>query len=117
MNDQEIREHFAPALERLEGDIDLLREMAAMTAPDCTTVVKQIRKSVSDGHADNAAKALHKLKGMLSTFDSDGVVLEIQKMLDKTRLGKLAEVGSAFYQQEREINAAIARVRGLSEPA
>ncbi|MEM1225510.1 MAG: hypothetical protein AAGJ40_07420 [Planctomycetota bacterium] len=90
--------------------------MAAMTAPDCPAVIDQIRESVLQGSVEHTAKALHKLKGMLSTFDSEGVVLEIQEMLDQARLGNLAEVGLAFEQHVHEINGMVSVVKGLSKP-
>ena len=100
MNEQQIQSRFGPALKRLDGDVELLCEMAAITAPDCAAVIARVSQAMSESDAEEAARALHKLKGMLSTFDTDGAVLEIQDILDQTRRGRLKEASVSFRERQ-----------------
>ncbi|MCO8120119.1 Hpt domain-containing protein [Stieleria sp. TO1_6] len=109
-----IKQRFAAAIERLDGDVDLLCEMAAITAPDCPAVLEQIESSLGQGECESAAAPLHKLKGMLSTFDADGVALEIQEMLEHARRGHLQELRQSFDQHQHEIVQLIDEIRGLA---
>jgi len=81
-NAQNIPPRFRPALERLDGEVSLLCEMAAITAEDLPEVKEATETALEEGDCEQAASGLHKLKGMLSTFDADGVVLDIQEVLD-----------------------------------
>lgn len=76
---------FTEAVKRLDGDASLLREMALMTMPEFKTLTNHAHESALDGRCDQAVRDLHKLKGMLSTFESDGVVLEIQEVIQAGR--------------------------------
>lgn len=109
-----VKQRFAAAIERLDGDFDLLCQMAAITAPDCPSVVADAQSDIDEGNCENASRSLHKLKGMLSTFDSDGVVLEIQEMLQLARRERLAELSIALDQNRRAIDDLIMEIRELS---
>ena len=92
---------FSDALNRLDGDEELLVEMARITAPDFRPLVKDAGDAVAREDAAAAIAHLHKLKGMLSTFESDGIVLEIQDMLHAARGGNVG-VARDLFQQHRD---------------
>lgn len=110
----EIPTRFAPALDRLDGDISLLREMASITSEDLPEVRVAVKKAIADGDCERSAANLHKLKGMLSTFESEGVTLEIQEMLDLARKGKVSNVQEAFKQYESAIDELARQVSNLA---
>lgn len=113
-NTQPIPERFAEAVARLDGDISLLREMAAINSEDLPDVKRQIEAAIQAADAEASASGLHKLKGMLSTFESDGVVLDIQELLDAARRGAMSDVQEGYRQHIGAINELIAEVRRLS---
>ena len=114
MTDDEIQERFRDALVRLDGDIDLLCDMAALTAPDCPAVMKKVEGFLEQRDCDGAARSLHKLKGMLSTFDDGEVIGQIQELLDFARRGNLDELADCYAQRSDRIRAFIASIDGLA---
>jgi HPt (histidine-containing phosphotransfer) domain-containing protein len=98
MNDslERIPQRFSSALDRLDGNVELLREMAQITAEDLPEVCAEVESAISQGDCDSATQGIHKLKGMLSTFESDGVTLEIQELLDLSRKRRAGELESQF---------------------
>ncbi len=100
---KQVPARFTAALERLDGDVGLLREMAIITSEDLPDVRDSVDIAIGEGDDEKAASSLHKLKGMLSTFESDGVTLEIQGMLDLARQGKMGELRQAYVHQKPAI--------------
>ncbi|MCC9602780.1 Hpt domain-containing protein [Stieleria sp. JC731] len=118
MNEQlAVKERFAGALQRLDGDFELLCEMAAVTLPDCPDVIARIQSELEDGDAAKAASSLHKLKGMLSTYETEGVVIEIQEMLAMARRGSVQECKSMFEKELPRINALTEEIQVLCDQA
>ena len=107
---QKLPNRFAEAIERLDGDERLLREMAAITSADLPDVIRETEMALAEGDCEHAASGLHKLKGMLSTFESNGVTLEIQEMLDLARKEK-AEQAHQEYEQHKATSGAQASRR------
>ena len=114
MTEQEIKQRFQDALNRLDGDIELLCEMAAITAPDCPEVIGQIENAFDSEDCEAGARGLHKLKGMLSTFESDGVVIEMQELLELARKNKLEELRRAYGQCRQAILRCVANINELA---
>jgi Hpt domain len=83
---------FADALARVAGDCELLVAMAAMVAEDAPAVLQELRDSVATKDMENTAVTAHKLKGMLSTFETAGPVLELEELISSARAGKEADV-------------------------
>ena len=97
---ERIPTRFQPALERLDGDLELLCEMAAITCEDLPGVKQSTETALEEGDCEKAASGLHKLKGMLSTFESDGVALDLQDALDAARKEK-TELARVYYDENR----------------
>ena len=111
----DLRERFAHAIERLDGDFELLCDMAALTIPDCPDVIAQVESGFESGDPELTASSLHKLKGMLSTYDADGVVLEIGEMLAIARRKHLKESEALYRQELPKIKSLIREIEGLCE--
>lgn len=112
---QGIPAKFGDAVLRLDGDVDLLRDMAMITSEDLPEVKQKTEASIEAGDAKEAASGLHKLKGMLSTFEADGVVLEIQDLLDAARKGAMEEVQEGYRNNREAISELIAEIRALAD--
>lgn len=114
-NATELKKRFAAALERLDGDFELLCEMAQVTAPGLPVMISVTEQHLRNENCDDAAKSLHKLKGMLSTFDSDGVVIDIQEMLELARKQKLNELRKEFQSHLDAVSALTQEVTSLAD--
>ncbi|MCD0462832.1 Hpt domain-containing protein [Roseiconus lacunae] len=112
-----VKQRFAGALQRLDGDFELLCEMAAVTLPDCPDVLARIQNDLDADDSAKAASSLHKLKGMLSTYETDGVVIEIQEMLAMARRGNLEELKVLFAKELPRIEALIQEIQVLCDHA
>jgi HPt (histidine-containing phosphotransfer) domain-containing protein len=112
-----LRERFASALERLDGDLELLSEMATVTVPDCPAAIERVQEALDESDTERAARSLHKLKGMLSTFDSEGVVLEIQETMELARRDAVEETRSLFAKQRPKLEALVRDIKELSAVA
>ena len=111
---QQVPARFEEAVARLDGDVGLLREMAAITSEDLPEVWQQINNAIEAGDQQASASGLHKLKGMLSTFESDGVVLDIQELLDSARRGAMDDLKEGFQQHSAAIRELIGEVHRLA---
>ena len=106
---------FQAALDRLDGDLALLRQMASITTEDLPSTVQQIEQAIETQNAEQAAKSLHRLKGMLSTFETDGVMLGVQDLLDTARDGTAETLTTGFAKLRAEIDSLIQAIADLSE--
>ncbi len=110
---QSVPDRFAEALRRLNGDVELLRDMAAIMSADLPTVKSQTDEVVAKGDCRASAASLHKLKGMLSTFESDGVVLDIQDVLALARQSKVQQMQDSYLQHCDRIDDLIRDITSL----
>ena len=72
-----------------------------MTLGDCERLFHDCEQAALDGDCDEIVKLWHKLKGMLSTFEDDGVVLDIQDIITAGRQCQ-PDVARDVYGQNRE---------------
>ena len=113
-DEQSILPGFAPALARLDGDLTLLRAMAAIASEDLPSVQSEIEEAVDNADCSEAELLLHRIKGMLSTFQSDGVTLEIQDLLDLARRKQADELRALYRRRKPDIDELIARIAGIA---
>ena len=115
MSSQQVPTRFSEALDRLGGDVSLLREMALITSEDLPEVIANAQSAIESEDCERAASSLHKLKGMLSTFECDGVVLEIQEMLDAARKQESAEMRRTFQTHRDSVEELVAEIKKLQQ--
>lgn len=112
---KDSQHRFAKALDRLEGDVELLRDMAAMTTPKMPALLGDADECMGRLDCAGAVRALHQLKGMISTFDSDHVPLKIQELLDVGRQGDLATMRERLQTHRVAIDELIRAIRAFAE--
>jgi PAS domain S-box-containing protein len=61
------------ALERMDGDLALLREVAVLFLETCPGLLDQIRGALAGGNTRAAAQLAHALRGSVSNFSAPGV--------------------------------------------
>lgn len=112
---EQQKRRFAGALKRLAGDCELLIAMAAMVNDDAPQVWKLFRQELEAGALSKAADAGHKLKGMLSTFETESPVLELQECILAARAGNLDDAKSTLRACESAIDQLLAEIDQLSD--
>jgi two-component system sensor histidine kinase/response regulator len=96
------------ALERVDGDEELLREVARLFLDDYPRAVAEIREAISSGDARRLEREAHGLKGAAANFGAEPVVAAALHLEQLGRQGQAAgaEPGLAA------LEAALARLRG-----
>jgi HPt (histidine-containing phosphotransfer) domain-containing protein len=91
------------ALERVEGDGELLKEIADLFLEDYPAQLKQIREAIVKGDAKTVERAAHSIKGAVSNFAADAAynaALDLEMM---GRSGMLDQAEEAYRKLETEI--------------
>ncbi|HTM04965.1 MAG TPA: Hpt domain-containing protein [Vicinamibacterales bacterium] len=59
-------------LDRLGGDEELARQMAALFVDECPNMLDDVRRAVAGGSADDIRRVAHAFKGSVANFVADG---------------------------------------------
>ena len=86
---------FEPALARLKGDEELLKEQMQFFLDDAPALVADIRYNVERQNCQALEFASHRLKGLASSLDAHLVVESAAQLEQLGRSGNLAEAGAA----------------------
>jgi len=84
------------ALQRLDGDRQLLREVIAMFLEDCPRLVEQIRSSLHNQDTTELRRSAHKLKGCVGYIGAYGVAQLSHRLECIAESGKLEDVPACF---------------------
>jgi len=101
------------ALSRVGGDVDLLREIAAVFLDDCPNSLSQLRDAVSNGDARLVERQAHTLKGSIATFGTGNVFETARKIELQGRCGDLTEVASDLIHLEAGLETLKADLRSF----
>ena len=82
----------AIALERLGGDEELLKEVAALFLDEYPTLMAEIKDAVETKNANQLERAAHSLKGSVSNFGSDAAWQAANEM---ERIGRANELANS----------------------
>ena len=91
---------FQPALARLKGDEQLLKEQMQFFLDDAPALVEDIRSNLQRDDTQALVFAAHRLKGLASSLDAHLVVAQADRLEQLGRGGNLDEAGSACDQLE-----------------
>jgi CheY-like chemotaxis protein len=84
------------ALARLDGNEQLLREIAVIFLDDVEKMTEAIRQAVTAGDAQELEQTAHKLKGSVAIFGASDCIALARKLEDFGREGYLTEAGGTF---------------------
>jgi two-component system, sensor histidine kinase and response regulator len=99
------------ALERVDGDVELLAELAGLFLEDCPQLIHQIREAVASGNAHNLQHAAHTLKGSVGNFCAKPAFDAAYQLEVMGRDQELSQADKALLLLEQEID----RLRPLLE--
>lgn len=79
----------AAALAALDGNRELLSELAQMFCEDAPLVLEDLRKALDKSNAIETRRAVHSLKGLASTFFATAVIELAQRLEHEAAAGNL----------------------------
>ena len=102
-SDQLAALNRAVALERLGGDEQLLREIAALFLEDTASLVEEIRRAVQARDAVALQRGAHTLKGSVCNFGAERSYEAAYRLETIGRSGDLSTADEAFRRLEAEL--------------
>jgi PAS domain S-box-containing protein len=93
----------AAVLDSLDGDSELLREIAAIFLAQAPKHMEKIREAVSTADPKVLERGAHALKGAAANLLAQGVVEAASKLEDIGRAGSIAESDEALVSLEAEL--------------
>jgi two-component system sensor histidine kinase/response regulator len=100
----------AAALARVDGDVDLLRELAAMLAEYAPHLLAQIGDAVAAEDPPRVEKTAHKLKGALISFCSAEAFDAARTLEQIGRSGRLDGANQKYHDLENHIGQLLAKL-------
>lgn len=91
------------AMNRAAGDMDLLKEIAAMFLSGCSQSLADLGQALADGDAEKSISAAHSLKGSVGNFAAERAFQAARKVEHSARNGDLAGAQEAFATLSLEI--------------
>jgi HPt (histidine-containing phosphotransfer) domain-containing protein len=101
----------AAALDRVDGDVELLAELAGLFLEDCPSLLQQIQEAVAASDSKKLAQAAHTLKGSVGNFCAKPATEAALRLEMMGRSGDLALAVPALMDLEK----AMERLRPLLE--
>ena len=93
----------AALLDRFEGDLTLVGEVAGLFLEDCPGRLDAVREALAAGDAEALESAAHSLKGSVSNFAGSAAVEAALRLETMGRDGDLTDAPAACAALEREI--------------
>jgi two-component system, sensor histidine kinase and response regulator len=93
----------ASALARVGGDLDLLKEIAALFLDEYPRELDEIRTALASGDAHTLERSAHGLKGAVANFGAQAAVDAAFQLEQFGRAGKLEQVPAVLTELERAL--------------
>jgi HPt (histidine-containing phosphotransfer) domain-containing protein len=104
-------------LARVDGDIELLRELNGIFVAENPKLLTQLRQAMTEGNSDALGKASHTVKGMLANLGAKSAA-EAALRLEKMGTGNnLSGADEAYAALEKEIEGFSRALTALLEEA
>ncbi len=91
------------ALRRLDGDRELLAELAQFFLEDSPGLLEKLRDGLRSGEAKTVQRAAHSLKGLAANFGARGTVDAASAVEEHGQSGDLAAATAGLPQLERQV--------------
>ena len=101
------------ALDRVGGDVDLLKDIARVFLDDCPRSIEELRSAAARGDCPAVERVAHGLKGAASNFGARRVVAAGLAIEQMGRAGKLDDFASALATLEAALAALRDELEGL----
>jgi PAS domain S-box-containing protein len=104
---------YQAALRRMDGDIELLKELADLFFDDSTNLLSEIQEAIAARNSHRLERAAHTLKGSVGNFAAQNAFEAAFRLETIGRSGDLANAEEACFDLEKEIfhlKSALARL-------
>jgi HPt (histidine-containing phosphotransfer) domain-containing protein len=103
-------------LSRLEGDVDLMRELVKIFLQDAPRLLTEAKSALADGDATRLQRAAHTLKGAASNFSALAAAGAAERLETVARDGDLGKADEAVRTLEDALTQTIPALKDLAEP-
>jgi CheY-like chemotaxis protein len=95
---------FDAALERMDGNRELLADMATFFLEDSPALVARIRAGLQNGSCEEVRRAAHSLKGLASNFGAERTVQTARTVEKAAEAGDVSQAAEYFSELEQCVN-------------
>jgi two-component system, sensor histidine kinase and response regulator len=106
----------AKALERLDGDEDLLQEVIRIFLKAAPKLLQQIRQAIAKGDAAVVERNAHSLKGELGYFGLASISQKARELEETARTSELSRAAELLSELEPEISALVREMDASLRP-
>lgn len=114
---QNQKERFADALDRLSGDEEMLAMLATITVEDAPGIMTDLQRSVFEKSLPDAARTAHALKGLLSTFEVGEPVSELEPLIKAALRNDEVEVVETHQRIRPKLHALVSEIQTIAQRA
>ncbi len=101
------------ALSRVGGDLELLREIAALFLEECPRALLEMHQAVAASDAIKLENAAHSLKGSVANFGASAAVAAAFRLEQMGRAQQLLEAPEALRALEQALSVVCAELAAL----
>lgn len=101
-------------LRRVDGDLNLLRELAEVFAEEAPRMLARIEKAIEHGSALDLEKASHKMKGSVLQFSAHAAAAAALELEEKGRSGSIAGAKPFLKALRQEIDLLQESLRSMA---
>jgi HPt (histidine-containing phosphotransfer) domain-containing protein len=106
---------FEPALERLGGDVDLLKRQMSFFLDDAPKLIEQLKVSIDSADAQQARLAAHRLQGFVSSYDRHDAAETAQRLERCVAESRFVEASSLATMLADHVNRLSDSIRAYRE--
>ena len=106
--------NWRTALERLDGNEDLLKELAVLFCLEYPKLISALQKATDEKNANAIRAAAHTLKGVMGTFSADVASQAAAKLENLAEVGTLMGVETLTAKLAAEVEAVFIALRPIS---
>jgi len=106
--------NWRTALERLDGNEDLLKELAVLFCLEYPKLISALQKATDEKNANAIRAAAHTLKGVMGTFSADVASQAAAKLENLAEVGTLMGVETLTAKLAAEVEAVFVALRLIS---
>ncbi len=88
-----------------------------MVVTDAQDVLTKLTRSIEAGDTASVSVTAHQLKGMLSTFETDSPVTELQELIETARRKDAEATGEQFRSLQPQLAELLAEISELQKYA
>ncbi len=88
-----------------------------MVVTDAHEVLEKLTRSIEGGDTASVSVTAHQLKGMLSTFETESPVIELQELIETARRKDADATRDQFQSLQPQLAELLEEISGLQEYA